>query len=153
MCVILYWYWLKYGVKTLDQSCRVISELPNTWLKRTINPLQSIAVFLPSENIGKPEVFSCFQELYRQGTFAWQKQPLGVFHKKDVLKNFAKFTGEHLCRNLFFNKIAGLRHVILIKEENSTQMFSCEFWEIFTEHLRATASDLKWDNLNYNRKM
>ena len=32
-----------------------------------------------------------------------------VFCKKDVLKNFAKFTGNHLCQTLFFNKVAGLR--------------------------------------------
>ena len=32
-----------------------------------------------------------------------------VFCKKDVLKNFAKFTGKHLCQSLFFNKVAGLR--------------------------------------------
>ena len=29
--------------------------------------------------------------------------------RKGVLRNFAKFTGKHLCRNLFFNKAAGLR--------------------------------------------
>ena len=29
--------------------------------------------------------------------------------KKGVLKNFAKFTGKHLCQSLFFNKVAGLR--------------------------------------------
>ena len=28
--------------------------------------------------------------------------------KKGVLRNFAKFTGKHLCQNLFFNKIADL---------------------------------------------
>ena len=33
----------------------------------------------------------------------WQKQPPKVFCKKDVLKNFAKFTGKHLCQSLFFN--------------------------------------------------
>ena len=27
---------------------------------------------------------------------------------KGVLRNFAKFTGKHLCQNLFFNKVAGL---------------------------------------------
>ena len=32
-----------------------------------------------------------------------------VFRRKGVLRNFAKFTGKHLCHNLFFNKIAGLR--------------------------------------------
>ena len=29
--------------------------------------------------------------------------------KKSVLKNFAKFTGKHLCQSLLFNKGAGLR--------------------------------------------
>ena len=28
--------------------------------------------------------------------------------KKGVLRNFAKFTGKHLCQRLFFNKVAGL---------------------------------------------
>ena len=32
-----------------------------------------------------------------------------VFYKKDVLKNFTKFTGPHLCQSLFFNNIRGLR--------------------------------------------
>ena len=30
--------------------------------------------------------------------------------KKGVLRNFAKFTGKHLCQRLLFNKVAGLRH-------------------------------------------
>ena len=38
-----------------------------------------------------------------------------VFCKKGVLKNFAKFTGKHLCQSPFFDKVAGLR----------------KFWEIF----------------------
>ena len=29
--------------------------------------------------------------------------------KKSVLTNFAKFTGEHLCQSLFFNKVEGQR--------------------------------------------
>ena len=28
--------------------------------------------------------------------------------KKDILGNFAKFTGKHLCQSLFFNKVTGL---------------------------------------------
>ena len=31
--------------------------------------------------------------------------------KKGVLKNFAKFTGKHLCESLFFNKVGCLRSV------------------------------------------
>ena len=30
-----------------------------------------------------------------------------VFGKKGVLKDFAKFTGKHLCQSLFFNEVAG----------------------------------------------
>ena len=40
--------------------------------------------------------------------FLLQKQPPEEFCKKDVLKNFAKFTEKHLCQSLFINKVAGL---------------------------------------------
>ena len=33
-----------------------------------------------------------------------------VFWRKGVLRNFAKFTGKHLCQSFFFNKVAGLGH-------------------------------------------
>ena len=33
-----------------------------------------------------------------------------VFCKKGVLRDFAKFTGKHLCHSLFFNKVAGLKN-------------------------------------------
>ena len=39
-----------------------------------------------------------------------------VFCKKSVLRNFAKFTGKHLCQSLIFNKIAGLRPATLSKK-------------------------------------
>ena len=53
--------------------------------------------------------------------------------KRGVIKNFAKFTGKHLCQSLF-----------LIKKETLAQIFSCEFCKIcmntfFTEHLWSTA--------------
>ena len=46
-----------------------------------------------------------------------QKQSSGgVLCKKDVLRNFPKLTGKHLCQSLFFNEIAGLRPVNLLKK-------------------------------------
>ena len=36
-----------------------------------------------------------------------KKQSPGGVLLKSILKNFAKFTGWHLCQNLFFNKVAG----------------------------------------------
>ena len=65
-----------------------------------------------------------------------------VLLRKGVLRNFAKFTGKHLCH--------------FIKIDTLAQVFSCEFCEIskntiFTEHLRPTASlicsnllDIRW---------
>ena len=32
----------------------------------------------------------------------------GVLSEKVFFRNFTKFTGKHLCQNLFFNKVAGL---------------------------------------------
>ena len=55
---------------------------------------------------------------------------LEVFSKKVVLRNFSKFTGKHLCQNLFFNKVAGLRPANFIKKYTLAHMFSCEFCEI-----------------------
>ena len=66
--------------------------------------------------------------------------------RKGVLRNFAKFTGKHLCQGLFFNKVADLRPATLSKMRLA-QVFSCGFCEIskntlFTEHLWTTASVL-----------
>ena len=47
---------------------------------------------------------------------------------KSVLRNFTKFTGNHLCQSLFFNKVA--RACNFIKKETLAQVFSCEFCEI-----------------------
>ena len=38
-----------------------------------------------------------------------------VFCKKGVSRNFAKFTGKHLCQNFYFNKFAGMRPATLLK--------------------------------------
>ena len=59
--------------------------------------------------------------------------------RKGVLRNFAKFTGRHLCQSLRPETCN------FIKMETLTQVFSCEFCEIskntfFTEHVWATAS-------------
>ena len=64
----------------------------------------------------------------------------GCSVKKDVLRNFAKFTGKHLCQSLFL-----IKNCNFIKTETLAQVFSREFCEIFwntffTEHLWVTAS-------------
>ena len=51
--------------------------------------------------------------LIRKSKRGVQKQPLEVFCKKVVLRNFAKFTRKHLRQRLFFNKIAGRLAILL----------------------------------------
>ena len=43
--------------------------------------------------------------------------------KIGVLRNFSKFTGKHLCQSLFFNTVADLRTVTLLKKDFSTVVF------------------------------
>ena len=38
-----------------------------------------------------------------------------VFCKKDVLRNFAKFTRKHKHKSLYFNKVADCRPATLLK--------------------------------------
>ena len=61
--------------------------------------------------------------------------------REDVLRNFAKFTGKHLCQGLF---MSGPKACNFIKKDTLAQVFLCEFCEIFknaflTEH-QATGS-------------
>ena len=52
---------------------------------------------------------------------------LEVFCKNRVLRNFVKFTEKHLCQSLFFNKIAVLRPVTLLKKRLWHRYFPMNF--------------------------
>ena len=54
-------------------------------------------------------------------------QPFPDVLPNKVLKNFAKFTGKHLCQSLFFNKIAGLRPVALLRKRLWHKCFPVNF--------------------------
>ena len=68
-----------------------------------------------------------------------------VFCKKAVLKNFAKFTGKHLCQSLLFSKVAVLRPATLLKRRLWHRCFPVDFVKFLRtpfrkEYLWATAS-------------
>ena len=71
-------------------------------------------------------------EVFLTKTVPVQKQSTSsrpeVFCKKGVLRNFAKFTGRHLCQGLFFNKVAGPCN--FFRKETLAQVFFCEFCKI-----------------------
>ena len=78
--------------------------------------------------------------------------PLEVFYKKDVLKNFAKFTGKHLCQGLFFNKVAGLWQLLLQKdarEEKKSSSFN-RIYHLFLKKILAKSYECRHGRLVFN---
>ena len=71
--------------------------------------------------------------------FLWwnQKQP-SVFYKKAVIKNFAIFTGKHLCWSLFLIKLQAFRPDS--KRDSNICIFLWILWN-FEEHLQVVASN------------
>ena len=64
-----------------------------------------------------------------------------MFFKIGIPKNFAKFTGKHLCQSHFFDKVAGLRTAILLRKRPWRWWFLVNFANFlrtpfFLEHLR-----------------
>ena len=57
---------------------------------------------------------------------------LEVFCEKGVLRNFAKFTGNHLRQTLFLNKVAGLRPQAVTQVSETLTFLRTPF---HTEHL------------------
>ena len=69
------------------------------------------------------------------------------FLKKDVLKNFAKLTGKHLCQSFFFNNVAGLRLATLLKNTLWHRCFPMNFAKFLrTPYLQNSCRrlPLKW---------
>ena len=58
----------------------------------------------------------------------------GCSVKKGVFRNFAKFTGKHLCQSFFFDKVAVLRPASLLKKRLWHRCFLVNF----TEFLRTS---------------
>ena len=58
-----------------------------------------------------------------------QKQSPEVFCKKSVLKNFANFTGKHLCWNLFY-EVAGLQLASFFKKRVQHKCFPVKYGKI-----------------------
>ena len=54
-----------------------------------------------------------------------------VAFQKGILKNKTKFTGKHLCRNMFFNKVARLSPATLFKKRGTgIGLFLSILWNI-----------------------
>ena len=80
-----------------------------------------------------------FQIIHRFIHYLRSSRP-ELFCKKGALRNFAKFTGKHLCQSLF-NKVIGLRPATLLKKRLWHRCFPKNFAKFLrtpflTEHLQ-----------------
>ena len=83
-----------------------------------------IFIFLLSIDILRGEVLTVHM-LAQQKKKTQKHSRLQIFYKIDVLKNFTKFAGKHMCWTLIFNK--------LHKKKALTEVFSCEFCGNFND--------------------
>ena len=60
--------------------------------------------------LGPPKAF-----IFRPKYILYRSSHQRCSLRKCVLRNFAKFTGKHLCQSLFFNKVVGLPATLLKK--------------------------------------
>ena len=67
-----------------------------------------------------------------------------------VLKNFAKFTGKHLCQSLFFNKVAGLSLQLYEKKRLWHKCFPVNFTKCLKTPFLENNSGLLLMNLSLN---
>ena len=85
-----------------------ITKLSTFTVYKMLNNIESIDMVSPlsySVNAAKGDVylyFANFSVNERHNRSSHQR----CSGKKGVLRNFAKFTGKHLCQSLFFNKVA-----------------------------------------------
>ena len=62
---------------------------------------------------------------------------------KGVLRNFAKFTGKHMCQRIFLNKVAGLKLVLKLKKRLWHSYFPVNFAKFLrTRFLQITSGRL-----------
>ena len=83
---------------------RLLSTCTALYYRVIISLFCCLGIYGSYRNTGIPmaDVISFDTSIYRSS------RP-GVFCKKGVLRNFAKFTGKNLCQSLFLNKVPGLK--------------------------------------------
>ena len=91
------------------------------WQNEKIAKLWVLSIFLTKEGLSKYIKLLCEMKL-------WNK--LRTFSvKKGALRNFTKLTWKHLCRSLFFIKVAGLKLETLLKRHSNSDVFRRTLWK------------------------
>ena len=71
--------------------------------------------------------YNIFVNVTKRKVSSYRSSRLEVFCRQRVHRNFAKFTGKHLCQSLFFNKVAALGPATLLKKRLWHRCLSVNF--------------------------
>ena len=93
-------------MNSMKVQCKLNTLLMNSKYDKTSYPYRLLLNLTDKINLKRSDKYLTLSNL---GIYYTQKQSPGGILKKCVLRNFAKFTGKHLCQSLFLNKFAGLR--------------------------------------------
>ena len=125
---------MKFSIKDFFSKCDQISRKLRIWshlLKKSF--MENFTLW----DIGTAYCYGKNKQRYQTDDILEFCIYPEIFCNKNVLRNFDKFTGKHLCWSFFFNKVAtsvaGCRFSAcnFIKKETLAQTFSCEFCKIF----------------------
>ena len=67
--------------------------------------------------------------------------------RNGVLKNFAKFTGKHLCQSHFFNKVAGLSIFVFFRNFDIKQKKACNICFIICHQQQTRSGKIKTNKI------
>ena len=133
------WYWAEQTwswyswIKALESIYLIIGVRDKfcAWHK-IFNATLTLLKTLRATNLPDIVLFKAYLQLYTYLmsiplTYAkWGKSRLEVFCHKDVLNQFANFTGIHLCQSPFLNKAAVLK-LAAFSKKRPWHVFSCKF--------------------------
>ena len=125
----------KYIVDILCTVITLLKNETNLYMKKCFFQTYKTAIF-------QFFLMRKLQNIYKNTCtfmFLWwnQKQPSEMFYKKAVLRNFAIFTGKHLCWSLFLIKLQAFRPDS--KRDSNTGVF-LGILRNFEEHLQTIAN-------------
>ena len=76
-----------------------------------------------------------------------------ILLRKGVLRNFQKFTGEHLCHSAFFNKVAGMSPAALFRKRLWHRCFWADMKFLRTPFSQNTSWRLLFSIVTYLNEM
>ena len=148
---------IQYCFSSLVVNCRLVSGSHHlTWGRTVLQTIETYEVitarkmkffikefFSKCDQILKKSLMEnfIFCAVYKKLSI-FRSSRFQIFFKIGVLKNFANFLENHMCRSLFFDKVARLRSATLLKKRlwqsrftmNSVKSLRWSEWNIRMKH-------------------